>query len=123
MDFNDINRFFIDVNKNINKSVNKVKEKIAVYEEPYSEISQNNEHIEIMVKLPKVNRRSITLTLGTNSIKIKGQKKMSDASLTTLPRVYYRSILLPNNSNNEKVKTKFKNDVLKIKIPLKQKKK
>ncbi len=100
--------------------MNKIKEKVAIYEEPYAELSQNSKHMHLLVKLPDVNKRNITLTVSHNVVQIRGMKKQKDLSLTALPKVYYRSILLPSHARTDKLKIKFKNNILKIKIPLKK---
>ena len=99
------------------------------FRQPLSDIKETENEIIASVELPGIDKEDIQLTAIENNLTIKVDKKTekreqeenyirSERSRTG----FYRSMTLPSKIKPEKIKAKYKNGILTIKIPKKEKK-
>ncbi len=109
----DFQKFFTDVNK----QVDIVRKNLVTYEEPYSEITQNDKIIEILVKLPDVYKKDLTVKLEGNQVFVNAHQREKSMFGYITKKGFSRKILIPDNALLKKAKAVYKGDILKIKIP------
>ncbi len=116
----ELGNFIRSLNVNIRKNIKTVNSRFKVvqkyflkYEEPYSEISQNNKALLISVKLPYTKKKDIALRILGNKVEVKGISSHKNDR-----KGFFRNIDLPLNARTDRAKAVFKNETLKIKIPL-----
>lgn len=112
--------FVRNLHTNLRKNARAARRQLAIlgkyflkYEEPYSEISQNHKHLLIRVKLPMTKKSDIALRIAQNRVEIEGVASSKDGH-----RGFYRAVDLPPNTRIEKARAVFRNETLKVKIPL-----
>ena len=116
----ELGNFIRSLNTNIRKNIRAVNNQARVvqkyflkYEEPYSEVSQNFKALLIKVRLPYTKKRDITLRILGDKVEIEGVFNHK-----TGRRGFFRKVDLPSNARSDRAKAVFKNETLKIKIPL-----
>ena len=119
-----IDRFLEVININIKKNINiinrnitNIRKDFVRYHEPYSEVLQNYRSMLVRIKLPDVPKKNLLLKVGNGKIEVRGHTFIRENDKKLL-RGFYRIINLPQNALLHKAKAKYKNDVLKIKIPI-----
>ena len=116
----ELGNFIKNLNTNIRKNIKAVNNQVRVlqkyflkYEEPYSEISQNFKALLIKVNLPYTKKRDITLRILGDKVEIEGVSNHKNVR-----KGFFRRVDLPLNVKVDRAKAVFKNETLKIKIPL-----
>lgn len=116
----ELGNFIRNLNTNIRKNLRTVNNQVRVvqkyflkYEEPYSEISQNFKALLIKVKLPYTKKRDIILRILGDKVEIEGVSNHKNVR-----KGFFRKVDLPSNVKVDRAKAVFKNETLKIKIPL-----
>ena len=116
----ELGTFIKNLNTNIRKNIKAVNNQVRAaqkyflkYGEPYSEISQNSKTLLIKVKLPYTKKKDITLRILGDKVEIEGVSNHK-----TGKRGFFRKVDLPSNVRPDRAKAVFKNETLKIKIPL-----
>ena len=88
------------------------------YIEPRYESSDDDENIYMTVELPGVNKEDIHLLASEDDIKVDAKRiKMNEEEY------FYAKIKLPEKVNSEETKAKYKNGILEIVLPKKERKK
>jgi Molecular chaperone (small heat shock protein) len=98
--------------------------------EPYLDIIDRENEIEIIAELPGVDKKDIEVSICENSIEISAE---SETKKEEKKENYYyrerecakfrRKLTLPSDIEPEKAKSKYENGILKIVLPKKEKKK
>jgi len=96
--------------REVQKHIKKVQKALENYEEPYCEITQNQEGILINVKMPKVSKGCINLQVSERVIEVKGRSKRYKKN-------YYRRIDIPLSVDSKKIRAAFAKETLKMKMP------
>ncbi len=116
----ELNNFIKGLNTNIRKNFRMARKQVRVlrkyfltYEEPYSEISQNFKALFIKVKLPNTSKKDIVLRILGNRVEIEGISQHTEGL-----KGFHRKIDLPANVRTDRARAVFKNEILKIKLPL-----
>ncbi|MFV9936769.1 MAG: Hsp20/alpha crystallin family protein, partial [Rickettsia endosymbiont of Haemaphysalis japonica] len=94
---------------------------------PRTDIIENDLEYRLELELPGVLQDNIDIKVDSNILTIEGTKEKisenKDLNYHMQERYYgsfYRSISLPSNINEEHIEAKFKDGILKIKIPKKE---
>ena len=95
---------------------------------PPVDIYQNGEHeLVLKAELPDMKREDIALTVDSNTLMIKGEKKITeeakDERSYRIERRYgsfSRSFVLPPTVDTTKLSAEYKNGVLSLKLPLRE---
>lgn len=116
----DIDNFVKNVNYTIRKNAKTVRRQIISfrnyffkYEEPHTEITQNSDVLFIKILLPMTKKKDIKLQITNNKVEVEGifRRKGNICG-------FHRSLDLPLCTMPDKAKAVFKNEQLRIKIPL-----
>ncbi len=94
---------------------------------PAINMSENEKEIKVEAELPGMEPKDVELTIQDNNLIIKGEKKFKEEeSKDNFHRIecsygsFYRAIPLPTEVDESKISAKFKNGILKIKLPKKE---
>lgn len=105
------------ISKNIgffNKQLTRIRKNFVKYHEPYSEISQNHNGMDIRINLPSIPKKNILLKINNGRIEVSGHM----LERKRLLKGFYRSIDLPSNAVADKARARYKNNTLRIRIPI-----
>lgn len=91
---------------------------------PKADVTETENALEISIELPGIDQSAIDISLTSNALTIKGEKRSkreeSDKGYHLSERAYgsfYRSIPLPGGIDTDKASAEFKNGVLTVTLP------
>lgn len=85
-----------------------ITEQIKTSQEPYCELSQTSDGMRILLKLPEVRERDITIRVAPSRINIVGKNSSM---------LFLKTVELSPQADVERIKVSFRQPTLKIKIP------
>ncbi len=100
------------------------------YRDTWVDMRENNDEYIIAIELPGVNKEDIEVNLTGNFLEIKAQKKQEkkkedrEKGIYGFARSYagfYKAIDLPPNADTKSIDANYKEGILKIKVPKKEK--
>jgi HSP20 family protein len=123
----EIRKMQIEMNKNFEKMFNRERILSNLHDIKDTNIKEDNNNIFINIKLPNIDKKDIQLLVRENAIEIKASKKseikIQKKGFYKHEQSYggfYKVIPLPSNLKTDEAKSKYKNNILKIKIPKKK---
>lgn len=91
---------------------------------PRVNISENDKEVTVKAELPGMDSKDIDISIQNNALVLKGEKRFEDEQdegdyhrVECSYGSIHRTVQLPAEVDPEKVKAKFKNGVLKVKLP------
>jgi len=121
--------------KKLHKEMNKIfinlisNEKLNKNIQLSQDIEENNKEFIAKINLPDIDKKDIQLLIKNNKIEIKAQKRKelvihqkNTYSHEKSGADFYKFFYLPPNVNAEEASSEYKNNILTIKIPKKDKK-
>lgn len=105
------------------------EEETSVYSfDPAIDIRENDDGFDLTAELPGIDKDDVNISLNDNVLTISGEKKNSvdkeNVRCYQSERVFgkfERSFRLPNESDQEKIEANFKNGMLHLNIPKREK--
>ncbi|MGI9522067.1 MAG: Hsp20/alpha crystallin family protein [Hyphomicrobiaceae bacterium] len=101
-----------------------LRQKVTDWFAPLSEASASNEHYEILVELPGVNKDDIDISLHDGNLVVRGEKRSqrehSDRTYFFSEREYgafQRTFRMPPDADQDDVDAAFSNGILTLRVP------
>ena len=95
---------------------------------PICHMQETEKNMEIMIELPGVKKENIDLTVDDDKIEVnvvskkeKKEEKKGQYTYMSASHSFHRMITLPKNVDSEKAKAEYKNGMLRIKAPKREK--
>ena len=84
---------------------------------PACDVLEDKDSVKILMELPGVTADDVNLSLESNLLSIRGEKKQQAEERTERVHRYERSFALPTTVDSEKVSATFQNGILTITVP------
>lgn len=119
----DINQVFDDFWNRVEKGWNGRSEVVGMFG-PNTDVTETEKSVDVSIELPGMTQEDIDISLSTDAMTIRGEKKieheeerkgvyMSERSYGS----FYRTVPLPAGVDADKADAKFKNGVLTVSLP------
>jgi HSP20 family protein len=126
----EMNKMFKDFFEKHRRSFPRIEKPLIEFQEPLSDIKETPDEVVITIDLPGVDKKDIQLLVRDDILEVKAQKKrevkIDKKGFHKHERSYagfHRILTLPASVKSESIKADYKNGVLKVTIPKKEKEK